>query len=72
MNDNRSVQVCCKWHHALPEIDDSDDVMRNTSIWPASVVHVMKYALLLFLYINDGKLKIGIFKELIYILNNYS
>ena len=72
MNDNRSVQVCWKWNHAVPEIDDSDDVMRNTSIWPASVVHVMKYALLLILNINDGKLTIRIFKQLIYILNTYS
>jgi len=64
MNDNRSVQVCWKWHHAVPEISDSDDVMRNTSIWPASVVHVIKYALLLFLYIND---RIRIFKQLIYV-----
>ena len=58
MNDNRPVHLFWQGDHAVPEIDESDNVMRNTSIWPASAVHVMKYALLLILYINEGKLTI--------------
>ena len=58
MNDNRPVHVCWQGVHAVPKIDESDDVMRNTSIWPASAVHVMKNAFLLILNINEGNLTI--------------
>jgi len=55
MNDNRPVHLFWQGVHAVPEIDESDNVMRNTSIWPASAVHVVKNALLLILNINEGK-----------------
>ena len=50
MDDDWPVQLDRQGLYPMPEVDDSCDVMRNSSVWPARIVHVMESTLLVTLY----------------------